>query len=853
LFTKSPLLTCFYLTVFSLLIQHADAVELPYITGGINSNTQTPWNAGLWLPTTHSTSDYFFTDIDGSYSTSDRNGNAELGADYRHLLTNQWAIGFYGFAAYNHSILGQSFYTLNPGVELLNHAWHVSWNLYVPLNSKNQSDENWVWADSVGIYDYMHFQAHDQFDQLVQATSSTGAGTDLIASYRFRKLANIQASAGLYYFDMTPHAIGYVAMLTSPTTHHVSVNLAYTHDPLTNNSVTVGFTLHFGNTQSQDTHWINENVQHNLPAMAGANTIPIKTGYRASGHDQLEHDDVWFFNTTGTAYNSSAGIQNCTYENPCSGFTSSNLLNIAEVANGAGFKDSPNIYLAPGNYNAPNLLLFEDESLIGRSSDYVRPAEGAARPIITTNQLLIDAMYDNRINAIENVAFINDGGNFSAIAVVNTQQIILDNLLIGVTNPSLVNDNYVGGLFLDHPTNVTLSNSTINANNYASNGETIGGITDAGATNLLIQNSDIHTLATDTSNNISEGLLVSADSNITINNSYFDQVANGTAVNAVNILSIPTINSNLTINNSVFNANATGDDSSANNLTLQGNSSAVINQSILNSSISSTGDNQLSIGVQLYDDAQLTMTHSAITSQAESSSGRSAATNIFLFDNSQLTLNNTNLEASGHSATVTGSTNITAENNSVATVNGGQFTTFMEGGPSSGEPSGAVALWAINDARLTVNHAHIIARSGNNETGAVVLQTQDDANATINNSTLESFFNYGNITAVNSSAVVAGNSSTIAINNSRVFEEAAGGTDTSLIVISSVGSSAVHLTNDTLTANNQMTSIDADPVYTVGVEAFNTSTIYLNKVSFDLTGDITQHTKTEGGGSVVGH
>lgn len=833
--------------VFFALIAHAS--ELPYITGGVESGSQSPWNAGLWWPAFHRNNNYFFADMDANYASTEGNGAIELGGDYRQQLASNSAWGAYGFAGYNRSTTGQSFFTLNPGIEWLNRAWHVSWNLYVPVSATTQGSGDWVWANSLGIYDYTHFQAHTQYDQLVETASSTGTGTDVIASYRFHALANLKASLGAYYFNMDTHAPGYVAMLTSPVMRHTSVNLAFTHDPLTSNSVVLGVTLHFGHQQDQDTHWMNETVQHNLPAVTTGNTIPIETGYRASGQNQMQADNVWFFNTTGTAYDSGNGIQNCTYEHPCSSVSSTTLENIATSAENAGFRDNPSIYLAPGHYTAPFLIVYGNESLIGRTSDYARTATGENRPTLTTNQVVVDASNNNQINTIENLQLLNNGDGYAAIALINTEQAILNNLAIGVSNASVFDENYAVGLLLDHVNSVSLNDSTIIANNYLTGDFLdIMGINDFGADHFTIENSTINTAVYGGNSINSQGLNVSDNGNITIKNSFFNQTAEGLGVNAINVMNAGSgVTAAITLENSTVTATAEGNGNSANNFTLQGNSSATVSDSTLNASLSSAGTNQNALGVQLYDNAAFTLNNSVMSTTANSTTGQSAATNIFAFDDSQLALTNSTLTATGNSALVTGSTNITAENNAVVTVSGGQLTTTMAGGPTSGEPSGAVALWAVNNAKMTVNNADITAISKNNETGAVALQTQDNAAATINNSVLSAYLEYGNITNTNSSVVVSGNASTIAINDSQILADTAGVTSGNLILATTANTSVMTLTNDLLMASNRMTSSGADPVLTIGAAAENTSTIYLNNPQFNLMGDNVENTKSYGG------
>ncbi|MDF1796461.1 MAG: hypothetical protein P1U63_07995 [Coxiellaceae bacterium] len=823
----------------------------PYFQLNNQTGSQNPLWAQVWWPSYHHHDNYLFTDADGGYSPVAHSSNTEVGLDYRRLFSQHWAVGAYGFAAFNRSVFGQNFYSLNPGIEFLNHHWHINVDGYFPLGSHFKSNNSWAWADSVGIYNYVRFQGHNQYNQMVRPTSVIGNGTDLIVSYRFTKLANIQASLGSYYFSMPGHPVGVVAKLQSAVMHHVSFSLSATHDPLTSNSINFGVTVHFGNDNNVSTDWINQPVQHNLPLNVRANSLPISNSYQPQGQELLQKDNVWFFSTDGTAFNAGAGLSNCTAENHCSGLNSTNLSQIATDAPSGNFINDPSIYLKPGTYAPSSLVLFSNESLIGRNSDYTQPAQGNVRATINTSTVLIDSSLTNN-TTVANLQLVNNGGSQAAIQILGTANSTLDNLLIGPTTSSSASQNYGSGVFIDGATNVTLSSSTVNANNQVTGlSATVAGILVDDTTNLQISNSTINTSATGDSNLGAYGISITGDSGITINNSVFNQSTTGANTSTGNIVNTAGVTANININDSQLTATASGDNSLAYHLSSRANSTTTINRSTFTGNTSSTGSNQSNIGFLLYGNSALTLNSSTVRDTGTSTNGLSSATNIYLYDSSSATINDSDLFSSGSAALQTGSTNITATNSSTVTINGGTLETQMAGGPEVTEASGAVPLWALNNSSITVNDAKVIGRSLNSDTVVTDVQAENTSTVTVNDSKLLGYQLNGNSTNADNSIVIAGDTSNVTINNSIIQAETSGSTTRDIILVNAIGSGQINVNNSSLYAYNSYTNSGSSPIETIGLNAINSGIIRFNNSTMLLLGNQVTPTNTAGSGQII--
>ncbi len=825
--------------------------NMPYFQLNNQTGTQNPLWAQIWWPSYHNDDNYLFTDADGGYSPVGHSSNFETGVDYRRLFAQHWAIGAYGFATFNRSVFGQNFYSINPGVEFLNHHWHINVDGYFPLTNHFKSSDNWVWADSVGIYEYVRFQGHNQYNQMVRQTSTIGNGTDLIISYRFTKLANIQASLGSYYFSMPGNPVGVVAKLQSAVMHHLSFSLSATHDPLTRNSINFGITLHFGNDNNVNTDWINEPIQHNLPLNVGANSLPISNNYQPQGQELLQKDNVWFFSTDGTAFNTSAGLQNCTAENPCSDLNSSNLSQIATDAPSGNFIHDPSIYLKPGTYAPSSLVLFSNESLIGRNADYTQPAQGSNRAIINTSTILIDNSLTTN-TTLANLQLVNNGSTNAAIQILGTANTTLDNLLVGPNSNSSASQNYGTGILIDSAGNVTLSSSTVNANNQITGiSASVAGLLVDDTSNFQIINSTINTNTTGDNNLGSYGASIIGDSGITINNSIFNQTTTGANTTAGNILTASGVTANINISTSQLSATASGNNSAVYNLTTNTNTTTAINNSTLTDNISSSGSNQSAYNILLDDNSTLTISNSTIRGTGSSANGLSSATNISLDDNSSVTVNNSDLFATGSAALQSGSTNITTNDSSSAIVNGGTLETQMAGGPEVTEASGAVPLWALNNSSISVNDAKIIARSLNSDTVSTAIQAENASSISVNDSKLYGYQVYGNSTDSDNAIVIGGDTSNVTINNSLIQAETSGSSTRNIILVNAIGSAQVTINNSTLNAYNNYTNAGTSSIQTIGLNAINSGIIRLNNSTMSLQGNQVVPTSTSGSGQII--
>lgn len=843
-------LGCLFLPVISMAANPTVTIDRQF--GG-----QNPWNIMLWGPVGNGDRQAdTFMDWQGAYSDSLNSGALQVGYVYRHALTDQWEEGIYGFTAYNHSPGNQNFWTFNPGMELLSAHWHLSWNLYLPISNRVRSTGAAAWASDMGDYDYTHFSGHDQFDRWVSPSEQTGVGTDFIASYRIPCLENLQVSLGSYYFDMPEQPLGVTMGLATPLFQRISTQLNYSYDGLKHSTLTLTLGFHFGAPEDgMNTSWWQQRVQHNIATDGQANTVPIVQQLTPVSGDTLYHDNVWFIDPNAPAFAPSSGLENCTFEHPCSGLNSQTTSKIAEISQGQSFRDNPTLYLKPGTYafNAGDTLtLYGNESLIGRSADYVTPATGSSRALLQLGQLVVDGSDGNTDNTVANLQFQNNGNQDGpAILATNVGTLDLQNLQIGSANNADSTSQYIYDLWAVGGQTITMSGSHF----YASSNLTgVASVMLFGLKNFTINRSQISATAESNGNNGSVGLGVYGNgSTITIEQSQIQASDTGdNAVGGFGIYVFPTVTAHLLVNNSDVSVHAQGNNTQANILQLEQNSTAVIENSSLSGDISSVGSNQGLDGITLAGHAQLTLSNTTLNAQAKSTNGLAAATDIDALDDSEVDIENSTLIAGGSSAVVTGNTNITTDNQAKAYINHSQLTTDMAGGPSGGEPSGAVSLWSLDHSEIVVNNSTVSAISNNAQTIAVAVQAQGDSQVEVNNSLLQADQNDGNLTPNNiSTSVFADDNSHVMISNSTIESTVAGITSEDLAVVSSNGHAQLTVSNSRLVADNEAQQGGSKTLETIGAYADGDSVIRLADTDLNLTGNVTRTSKTKDNGRVI--
>ncbi len=830
--------------VSTLLLHHVSFATLPSLFLENQIGDQYPWFAEITYPFALNERHHVYIDAAGAYSFIKSNSNIQLGLLYRHLLKSDESLGGYLYTAYNRSPFSQVFWTLNPGLEFMHQQWQVNFNGYIPISARIKNSGPTQLASQFGLDDYLYFQGHNEFDQLLQPSNSVGPGTDLIASYRINRLYNMSVSLGSYYFhfpnpviDSQSHILGVTTGISTPNLHNFTFKLAYNHDPLQKSVVTLAIKFHVDNpSSSTNPNWLDKPVQHNIATLGQANSIPIENGWVTTGKSVVIQDNIWFFTPNSGAPHlslseDSVQLSDCTYEHPCSNLNTITTFAIAKTNLQAQFKDPPSLFLAPGQYTFPDqeLLLAGNESLIGRSQNYINEAQGSERPTLVVNQLSISGEDGNQNNTLANLQLINAGGTIgNAIFIANTENIMLDNLKIGVMDPSHLSTNYERGLLLQSAGNVTLSNSTMDINNFLQKTDGVAlGIEMAGLQKFTITNSQINVQSIDSLQPTIGLVLLENGSYININHSQLNLSTDFTGDSpsttnfAIGILGQPGVTTSIALNQSQLSTHITGGNYHANNIEVSGNTTVQVIDSTLSTSMTSKGNTEGSFNLSFAGSSEITLMNSSLYAYCESTNGKGSATNVNMLDGSKAHFSNSKVTSNGQAAAVSGNTNITASDDSSVDIYQSLLSTSFSGGaaPAGVEPSGAISIWTLGHSTVTVNESDIRSLSLNDVTLADIIQSEDFSQVNVSNSHLMMSQTYGNMTPNDeSAAMIVGSNAKVLIKNSQIYGELSGISPHTFNFIYAFGSGSISIENTAILAKNTSTS-ESGQQQTIGAYA----------------------------------
>src|SRR5687767_12549760 len=130
---------CTWIAVCLLLIIQVDNVfaqnpNSPRTTLQGLVGKQTLGEIETFIPMWHGHDSLLYSDFQGKTATDDA-WFAGLGIGYRQLMSNQ-AYGGYVFVDRNSSTHHNTFWILNPGIEILRPLWDFRINGYLPLSDK---------------------------------------------------------------------------------------------------------------------------------------------------------------------------------------------------------------------------------------------------------------------------------------------------------------------------------------------------------------------------------------------------------------------------------------------------------------------------------------------------------------------------------------------------------------------------------------------------------------------------------------------------------------------------------------------------------------------------------------------
>jgi hypothetical protein len=374
-----------------------------------------------------------------------------VGGGYRQVVNNRIFGGYFIVDDNFTDHLGdKNFFVLNPGFETLGDRWDFRVNGYFPVGSKS-----WDTGDS---YNNTHFSGHDAFADLYENDASIGNGADAEIGAKVPKFDALKVFVGGYYFneENTGSITGASGRVEYKINDYLSLEVRDTYDNYYDNMTLVGFKVSLGGVQNQGENGISDRlldpIEHNLATAALANSVPIRTSSKLLAANQQTNTDPIEFVDNDDMINSET-FEDGTYEHPYSQLNDDVITDIENQ----GLGNAITIYVDNGTYSLNGALDLPDQySIYGRTNDFMDAATGNNRPELD-GTINVDGS-----STIDSVKIMNDGDEDQGIYVVGAenQNVILNNIVVGTTDPDNVDKSYVTGININNAT-VTMSNSDV--------------------------------------------------------------------------------------------------------------------------------------------------------------------------------------------------------------------------------------------------------------------------------------------------------------------------------------------------------------------------------------------------------
>lgn len=445
----------------------------PRFIGDLSASRIGIGSGDLLVPLYGNRAQILYLDTQNNYGT-DQSWMGSLGLGFRSTINNQlW--GIYLFGDHDNDGDGGHFWVVNPGLEVMSNHWDAHVNAYFPTNNKKQLTDL-TFGNQLGIYNFLRFQQHSEFDHLFAQYSIVGNGVDGEIGYSIPMLGN-RARAYLGGYHYLPKEItdinGIQAGLEVPVNQYFSVKADASHDNVFGYLGRLSLRLELGGIKQLRNYTVQQRILD--PVLRHEGTLATASGIISqkkllnTGREGLVYDNIWFF-TPGTSTLSNVTAADCTYEHPCAGINT-NVINSIN-----GIRQNAWLFLAPGTYANSTLgtgySLNVGQSIFGRTMNYVQPAQGDQRA------LLNDTLFLNGSNLVANLQ-VNGQSDVSSQRV----GIAINPTAIGtvqINNSSVtaitadINHDTIGILNASQNAMVLIVNSTANALTSGTNSNAIG-------------------------------------------------------------------------------------------------------------------------------------------------------------------------------------------------------------------------------------------------------------------------------------------------------------------------------------------------------------------------------------------
>lgn len=630
--------------------------------------------ADVMVPIAGNSDNIIYLDPEGKYASNDTYSSG-IGLGFRHVIEQSHIIGAYVFGDYSNAIYNQHFWDINPGIEWMGNLWDFRGNGYIPISNRSRNVGNFF-GDQIGIFKFVSFQGHTQYDHIFNVSDEIGPGMDVEVGRVIPGLNKVRAYVGGYYFSPSDanNIRGIEGRVEYNVNHYVALEATDTYDNLQHNAALLGVRLTVGGLKEDEASYpiqarLLDPIPRNMATIYTGNAVPVVRTARditpINNNIIIENNGIYFFNAnSGSVYNPALGANNCTFANPCIGtsFTNTTLSDISI------FTPNASMYLSPGNYSPDTpftpLNLINGQSVFGRNANFSQPAIGSNRPLISSSFTL------NGNNTLDSIQLINDGTEQIGVLASGVSNINLSNDLIGGNS---VSQSYPSAAIdLVGVTGFNIIGSDINGfDNTGHGGLALDLVNDH---NGNVSNDAISYTDTSTTPIVAESVAIGGGSNNTITNtviSISSTAPNSRIVGLSDTLSSIILNGD-TIDASIMDPAATSTNASTIGMSISGaGTSATINNSNISASFSggSTSPyNNLVLtlkGMSFVGSGPVTLKNSIISANAIVNANTNASLNMQItgIDASSATITGSldTINASGtEMGATTGATNVTA-------------------------------------------------------------------------------------------------------------------------------------------------------------------------------------------------
>lgn len=326
---KTLIISSCLCVVHAALAHPSKPMSMPGVTVmGLTGDTTAAY-ADMMFPLFGQAQSFFHLNPQGLLHDGDEY-TLSLGGGFRHLTERAGILGAYVFGDYNHSLHGNGFWFVSPGVERLGKVIDFSANLYIPASEQRK---NLVAGpgESLSIYDYITFAGHSQYDRVLRTFESTGTGADAEIGFRIAMMNNPKLYVGGYYFDpkdASEKTKGVAARLEAPLTEQLTLVLSDSYDNVQHNTAKLGLQYAFGGRKNSRNFTGNlrermvDPIHRNLVATSGPSNTgqPIVQTDNKPEEEVLVKDHIAFFDRNSQQQGQGDG----TYERPFTDMTQGN-------------------------------------------------------------------------------------------------------------------------------------------------------------------------------------------------------------------------------------------------------------------------------------------------------------------------------------------------------------------------------------------------------------------------------------------------------------------------------------------------------------------------------------------------